>query len=85
MHARSLLIVAATVTCASIAAAEPAKPVSREANASPVRPTAVMLASAERIPTPIPAAAEDPNAAPAKPVRQGRVTTCRCADQTAQH
>jgi len=84
MHARSLLIVAAALTCASIAAAEPTKPVGREANATPARPAAVMLASAEQVPTPIPAAVQDPNAAPAKPVRRGRVTTCRCADQV-QH
>ena len=84
MQARPFLIAAAALTCASVAAAEPAKPVNREVNAAAVRPAAVMLASAEQVPTPIPAAAQDPNAAPAKPVRRGRVTTCRCADQV-QH
>lgn len=84
MHARSLLIAAAALTLASIAAAEPAKPVAREANANTSRPAAVVLASAEQIPTPV-STVQDPNAAPAKPVRRGRVTTCRCADQTAQH
>ena len=85
MHARSLLIAAVALTCASIAAAEPTKPMARETNANTTRPAAVMLASAEQVPTPVPAATQDPNAAPVKPVRHGRVTTCRCGDQTAQH
>ena len=85
MHARSLLIAAAALTYASIAAAEPAKPEVRDANANATRPAAVVLASADQIPTPVPASAQDPNAAPVKPVRHGRVTTCRCGDQTAQH
>ena len=84
MHARSLLIAAAALTLASIAAAEPAKPVAREASANTSRPAAVMLASAEQVAT-SGATAQDPNAAPVKPVRRGRVTTCRCADQTDQH
>jgi hypothetical protein len=84
MHARSLLIAAAALTLASTAAAEPAKPGAREANANPSRPAAVMLASAEQVATPVPTA-QDPNAAPAKPARRGRVTTCRCADQTTRH
>jgi len=84
MHARSLLIAAAALTCASIAVAEPTKSADREANANPGRPAVVVLASAEQIPTPAPAAAQDSNATPAKPVRHGRVTTCRCADQV-QH
>jgi hypothetical protein len=85
MHARSLLIAAAALTIASIAAAEPAKPPAREGNANATRPAAVMLASAEQIPTQVPTATQDANAAPAKPVRHGRVTTCRCGDQTVQH
>jgi len=84
MHARSLLIAAAALTLASIAAAEPAKPVAREANANTGRPAAVVFASAEQIPTPV-STVQDPKAAPVKPVRRGRVTSCRCADQTAQH
>jgi hypothetical protein len=84
MHARSLLIAAAAVTSASIAAAEPGKPATRETNANSSRPAAVVLASAEQVASPLPTAAQDPNAAPAKPVRRGRVTTCRCADQV-QH
>ena len=84
MHARSFVIAAAALTIASIAAAEPGKPAAREANANPSRPAAVVLASAEQIPTPVPAAAQDPTAATVKPVRHGRVTTCRCADQV-QH
>ena len=84
MHARSLLIAAAALTCASIVAAEPAKPVTRETNANTSRPAAVVLASAEQVQAPL-ATPQDPNAAPTKPVRRGRVTTCRCADQIAQH
>jgi hypothetical protein len=80
MHARSLVIAAAALTYASIAAADPARPEARDANANTNRPMAVVLASAERVPTPVPTA-QDPNAAPVKPVRHGRVTTCRCADQ----
>jgi hypothetical protein len=80
MHARSLMIAAAALTCASIAAAEPAKPAPREASANTSRPAAVVLASAEQVSTPV-QAAQDPNAAPVKPVRHGRVTTCRCGDQ----
>jgi hypothetical protein len=84
MHARSLLIAAAALTCASIAAAEPAKPVVRDANANTGRPAAVVLASAEQVQAPL-QVPQDPNAAPAKPARRGRVTTCRCGDQIAEH
>jgi hypothetical protein len=84
MHARSLLIAAAALTVASVAAAEPAKPEAAKANANASRPAAVVLASADQVSTPVPTA-QDPNAAPAKPARRGRVTTCRCGDQTAQH
>ena len=80
MHARSLVIAAAALTIASIAAAEPAKPEAREASANAARPASVVLASAEQVPTRLPTT-QDPNATPAKPVRHGRVTTCRCADQ----
>ena len=84
MQARPFLIVAAVLTCASVATAEPTKPASREINSNHVRSAAVVLASAEQVPTRIPAAAQDSNAAPTKPARRGRVTTCRCADQV-QH
>jgi hypothetical protein len=84
MHARSLLVAAAALTCASVTVAEPTKPAAREVNANTSRPAVVVLASAEQIPSPVPAAAQDSNAAPVKPARHGRVTTCRCADQV-QH
>lgn len=81
MHARSLLIATAALTVASVAVAEPTRPAMREANSNNDRPATVVLASAEQVPTPVPATAQDPNSAPVKPVRRGRVTTCRCGDQ----
>lgn len=79
MHARPLLIAAAALTFAAVAAAEPAKTDIREANPPAKRP--VVLASADDVRTPTPAPQESSATTPAKPVRHGRVTTCRCADQ----
>lgn len=79
MHARSLVIAAAALTCATIAAAEPVKPQAREVSDNASRPAAVVLASADQVKTPVPANAEQ-TPAPVKR-RIGRVTTCRCGDQ----
>ena len=78
MHARSLVIAAAALTCATIAAAEPVKPEARDVGANASRPAAVVLASADQVKTPVPNAEQTP--APVKR-RVGRVTTCRCGDQ----
>lgn len=79
MRTRYLLIASAGLAIAASAAAEPAKPV--HAAAQPTsRPAEVMMASAEQIPTAVPAQAQD--AAPVKRPRAARVTTCRCAGQS---
>lgn len=87
MSVRKLLLGAIAMSITTLAAAEPAKPEAAAQAAN--RPAEVVLASAEQIGVPVPtvqnpsAAAETPAAAPAKK-RAARVTTCRCADQTAQ-
>lgn len=81
MNARTMMIAAAALICASNAATEPTKPEGREAAATTNRPTSVVLASAEQAQTPVPNNSEQA-AAPVKRPRLGRVTTCRCGDQT---
>ena len=82
MHARFILIAAATLMSTSAFAADTPKP----APQPPVQPESatpkVVLASANiEQPT-----AHDSQQAPATPKRRvaGRVTSCRCGDQQAQ-
>ena len=89
MFVRYLLIGATALSLTMPAAAEPAKPVANEANRPENRPAQVVMASAEQVSAALPAVASPslPEAAPAAaPVkkRAARVTTCRCADQTAE-
>ena len=88
MLVRKLLIAGAAMSFTAMAAAEPAKPVAQGATQPVNRPAEVVLASAEQVSVPSPAA-QDPNAVaqtPAAPVkkRAARVTSCRCGDQTTQ-
>jgi len=88
MLVRKLLIAAAAMSFTAMAAAEPPKTVAPGA-AQPVnRPAEVVLASAEQVSVPSPAAQDQNTEAqtPAAPVkkRAARVTTCRCGDQTTQ-
>jgi hypothetical protein len=78
MYARLVIIAAALSTLGAAAAADPARvPDSAKAEAThPQKP--VVLASADSVETPAPAAAQQPAAAPKK--RAARVTTCRCGD-----
>jgi hypothetical protein len=81
MDARLGLIALALLTAGTGVGAEPPKASAKEAGQPAKRPAAVMLASAEQVPTPTPA---DSN--PQTPVkhRAARVTTCRCGDQLAE-
>jgi len=81
MHTRYLLIASAALAMASTAAAEPAKPQPQPAAQPANRPAEVMMASADRLPTAVPAAAQEQPTVPAKRPRAARVTTCRCAGQ----
>jgi hypothetical protein len=80
MHARFILIAAATAMTATAHAAEPAKPAPQPAAQNQPRPAELLLASADHVQAP---ATADQQAAP-KPHRVARVTTCRCGDQQAQ-
>ena len=87
MSVRNLLLGAVAMTMTTLAAAQPAKPETPAPQAAN-RPAEVVLASAEQavaaVPTvPEAAAATETPAAPVKK-RAARVTSCRCADQTAQ-
>ena len=74
MIARSIII-AAMLTAASAAYADPSKPQGQEASQASNRP--LVLASAEVVKAPV--AAGDQQAAAKRP-RVARVTTCRCGD-----
>ena len=78
MLARSIII-AATLTAATAAYAEPAKPQAQEAGQASSRP--LVLASAEVAKAPVAAADQQ---APAKRPRVARVTSCRCGDPVPQ-
>ena len=82
MHARFVLIAAATLIGSAALAAEPLKPPPQPATQPQPRPVEVVLASADQVPAA--AAHEQQLAAPAKRPRVGRVTTCRCGDPQAQ-
>lgn len=83
MYLRFTMIAAAALSISANAIADPASPTVRDPNPSANRPASVVLASAEQAqaqaPTP-----DQTNAAPAKPKRVARVTTCRCGDQVEQ-
>jgi hypothetical protein len=76
MHARSIMMAAASLTFATQAAAEPPK---TPAVPSAGRPTPVIYASADQIVTPAPTP-ERPGTTTVKRPRAARVTTCRCGD-----
>jgi hypothetical protein len=78
MRAR-LTMIAAILTCASAAAAEPPKTQAAPSGTPPKVPAQVVLASAETTHATTPGSVQ-PNAAPVKR-RPVRVTTCRCGDQ----
>jgi hypothetical protein len=78
MLARSIII-AAMLTTACAAYAEPSKPQGQEASQASSRP--LVLASAEVVKAPVAAAEQQ---APAKRPRVARVTTCRCGDPIPQ-
>ena len=80
MHSRCLLIAAAALAMATIAVAEPVKPVPQPAQ-PPERPTEIVMASAEQLQTPPPVAAQARDALPVKRPRAARATSCRCAGQ----
>ena len=75
MFARSILI-AAALTSATAALAEPAKPAAQPVTQPAGRP--IVLASADAVKAPAMAADQQ---VPVKKPRVARVTTCRCGDQ----
>jgi len=81
MSAR-LMIIAAALTAASPAIAEPAKPQGAQATPPSRPPAELVLASAETTQSPAPTADQQTPA----PVRHraARVTTCRCGDPQPQ-
>jgi hypothetical protein len=78
MNAR-ILIAATALTMATSGLAEPAKAPAAEAGKAASRPAQVVMASADQVEAPAPAA-DQPAATPAKRPRAARVTTCRCGD-----
>ena len=82
MHARFVLIAAATLVSTAAVAAEPAKPAPSPQIAAPQAPVRVVLASADDLRSPVSTEQQAPS--PPKRPRIARVTTCRCADQPAQ-
>jgi hypothetical protein len=83
MHARFVMIAAASLTVGTAAPAEPAKAPAQAAAQPANRPARpVMMASADQVPTPAPA--DQGASTPAKPHRAARVTTCRCGGQTEE-
>lgn len=82
MHARFVLIAAATFISASAFAAEPAKPPVQPAAQQQPAQAQVVLASADDVRTP--SVAEQQVPTPPKRPRIARVTTCRCGDPQAQ-
>jgi hypothetical protein len=82
MHARSAAIAVAILTLGTAVSAEPPKATVKDAAQPANRPAPpVMLASADRVPTPAPT---DSATSPAKPHRAARITTCRCGGQTEE-
>ena len=82
MHARFVLIAAATVMSTGAFAAEPSRPPVQPA-AQPQPSTApVVLASADDVRAP--SAPDQQVTTPPKRPRIARVTTCRCGDPQAQ-
>jgi hypothetical protein len=82
MHVRFALVGAATLlSAAAVAAAEPASAPARAPAQPQPRSAPVVLASADQVQAPTPAAQA---AAQPKRARVARVTTCRCGDPQAQ-
>ena len=82
MHARFVLIAAASLISGTAFAAEPVKPQVQPAAQQRPAPAQVVLASADDVRLPS-ASDQQPSTAPKRP-RVGRVTTCRCGDPQAQ-
>jgi hypothetical protein len=82
MRIRSLIIAAAALTFTAAVPAEPPKRDSVDSAKPTNRPVEVVFASAEQVRAPAQTAQEQ-TAAPVKK-RTGRVTTCRCGNQTQQ-
>ena len=82
MNARFIPIAAAMLIGSAAFAAEPVKPAAQPATQVQPRPTEVVLASADQLPSPAPR--DQQVVPPAKHPRVGRVTTCRCGDPQAQ-
>jgi hypothetical protein len=84
MHARFIVIAAATLMGASAFAAEPSKP-AQQPSAQPQHASPqVVLASAAEVPVSAPTEQQAQQAPTPPKKRVGRVTTCRCGDQQAQ-
>jgi hypothetical protein len=81
MYRNPVAIAAAVLLLSSAVSAEPVAPVKAE-TAAPARPATTLFAQASEVKLPV--MKDDPAAAPAKPRRAARVTTCRCADVVAQ-
>lgn len=81
MFARFVLIAVGALACEPAYAAAPQKPAPQPQVQPQQAPREVVLASADDVSAP-PAT---PQQAPSAPKRRiGRVTTCRCGDQSAQ-
>jgi len=82
MSARSFVIAATALAIGTAVAAEPPKAPVKDATPQVSHSAPVILASADQVRTPAPAA-DQANPAPAKH-RAARVTTCRCGDQVEE-
>ena len=82
MHARFVLIAAATLTSGTAFAAQPVKPPVQSAAQQQPAPAQIVLASADDVRAP--SATDQQGPTPPKRQRIARVTTCRCGDPQAQ-
>ena len=79
MHLRFVAIAVAAFSLSAPAAAEPAK--SAQAPRRPIASAPLMLASADRVATPV---KTQPETGPAKHARVARATSCRCGEVQPQ-
>jgi hypothetical protein len=78
MVARLMVIAAVALTIGTSAVADPPKAPARDSVPPASTPAKVVLASAEEVQAPAPAADQQAPTAPKR--RAARVTTCRCGD-----
>lgn len=82
MRARLMMVAIAGLSLAAASSAQPAKDNVNKAGQPTDQAAPVVVASADEVSVPA-GGDQQQAAAPAKPARHARVTTCRCGDQTS--